>query len=591
MKKFMILAIAAMALLVVSCQKEKDEELPIFTAHADNGGMKTDMVGNFIHWNNTDQVKVFGDFGYAIYGVSPRGNDPTWATLSPIENHGITGFLPYRFVYPASMAEGGTANNVTLFVNYPAERSIGDAPLTYFPMYGESDHRDVAFRNLGGLVKLVMPEIDRQIFRIRISTDEPNNGKYRIGNDYGLEFTGVLTDETKCVTIQAGGRTFAQGDCVYIAMPANEYHHFTIEIIADGQHATKVAPLVDVLPSAITTITLSNFAFEDNNALPVAMLMECAFSNTNAQSIVFHYNYTDVVTDAERIDSHPADPDAIPVYKKIVDNACHVYTPASEVYAPANSSYLFAYATNSWDNPLMQIDFGDGFNTSNVTDMSYMFHFCRNLTSLDVSSFNTSNVTDMTYMFGSCENLTSLDLSSFNTSNVTRMCEMFSASRNLVSLNLSSFNTSNVTDMHSMFWSCSNLTSLDLSSFNTSNVTNMNWMFGYCQNLTSLDLSSFNTSNVTDMGQMFDGCENLTSLDLSSFSSNSLSNFSSAFRNCTALQSIRFSSSFSLSDWCSVWHALEYVGTIRSTTIKCNSQTKDRLMNTGEGSRVVWDLY
>lgn len=100
MKKFMMLAIAAMAFLAVSCQKEKDEELPTFTAHADNGGMKTDMVGNFIHWNNTDQVKVFGDFGYAIYGVSPRGDDPTWATLSPIENHGITGFLPYRLAWP-----------------------------------------------------------------------------------------------------------------------------------------------------------------------------------------------------------------------------------------------------------------------------------------------------------------------------------------------------------------------------------------------------------------------------------------------------------------------------------------------------------
>ena len=563
MKKIILMAIAMMALMAVSCQKEKDEELPIFTAHADNGGMKTDMVGNFIYWNNTDQVKVFGDFGYAIYGVSPRGNDPTWATLSPIENHGITGFLPYRFVYPASMAEGGTANNVTLYVNFPAERSIGDAPLTYFPMYGESDHRDVAFRNLGGLVKLVMPEIDRQIFRIRISTDEPNNGRYRIGNDYGLEFTGVVTDETKCVTIQAGGRTFAQGDCVYIAMPANEYHHFTIEIIADGQHATKVAPLVDVLPSAITTITLSNFAFEDNNALPVAMLMDLAFYNLNAQSIIFHYNYTDAISDAERIDSHPADPDAIPIYKKIVDNVCHVYTPASEVYAPANSSYLFA------QNPLIQIDFGDGFNTSNVTDMSYMFRYCQNLTSLDLSSFNTSNVTNMSWMFGGCENLTSLDLSSFNTSNVT--------------------------DMDNMFFD-SGLASLDLSSFNTANVTNMRNMFIYCRSLTNLDLSSFNTANVADMAQMFMQCERLTSLDLSSFSSNSLTDISAAFHGCSVLQSIKFSNSFSLSNSCFVSGALNYVGTTCITTIKCNSQTKSRLMTTGlgganPGSRVVWDLY
>ena len=32
---------------------------------------------------------------------------------------------------------------------------------------------------------------------------------------------------------------------------------------------------------------------------------------------------------------------------------------------------------------------------SGVTDISYMFAYCRNLTSLDLSNFNTSNVTNM----------------------------------------------------------------------------------------------------------------------------------------------------------------------------------------------------
>ena len=66
-----------------------------------------------------------------------------------------------------------------------------------------------------------------------------------------------------------------------------------------------------------------------------------------------------------------------------------------------------------------------GSNTSNVTDMSYMFEYCSGLTSLDVSSFNTNMVTDMTYMFKGCTSLTSLTLSNFNTSNVTYMDSMF----------------------------------------------------------------------------------------------------------------------------------------------------------------------
>ena len=41
-----------------------------------------------------------------------------------------------------------------------------------------------------------------------------------------------------------------------------------------------------------------------------------------------------------------------------------------------------------------------------------MFYNCASLTSLDVSNFNTSNVTNMSYMFQSCSKLTTLDLSS-----------------------------------------------------------------------------------------------------------------------------------------------------------------------------------
>ena len=65
-----------------------------------------------------------------------------------------------------------------------------------------------------------------------------------------------------------------------------------------------------------------------------------------------------------------------------------------------------------------------GFDTSNVTNMSYMFSSCSGLTSLDVSSFNTTNVINMDSMFHACESLTSLDVSNFDTSNVSNMSMM-----------------------------------------------------------------------------------------------------------------------------------------------------------------------
>ncbi len=174
----------------------------------------------------------------------------------------------------------------------------------------------------------------------------------------------------------------------------------------------------------------------------------------------------------------------------------------------------------------------------NVTDMSYMFYNCSNLTSLDVSGFDTSKVTDMYEMFSHCSKLTSLDVSKFNTSKVTDMLGMFSYCSKLTSLDVSKFNTSKVTTMSGMFYNCGNLTSLDVSGFDTSKVTSMSSMFDNCSNLTSLDVSGFDTSKVTDMSEMFSYCSKLTSLDVSKFNTSNVTTMSSMFYYCSKLTSL-----------------------------------------------------
>ena len=206
------------------------------------------------------------------------------------------------------------------------------------------------------------------------------------------------------------------------------------------------------------------------------------------------------------------------------------------IFAPYNSSYIFSNFKN-----LVQINFNNNFNTSNVTNMNQMFYGCSSLTSLDLSNFNASKVTTMRYMFNTCSSLTNLDLSNFNTSKVTDMARMFYYCLSLTSLDLSSFNTSKVTDMERMFNNCSSLTSLDLSNFNTSNVTNMSWVFSDCSSLISLDLSGFNTSQLTSMADMFYKCSSLTSLDLSSFNTSKVTNMSSMFYYCSSLTSLDLS--------------------------------------------------
>lgn len=77
----------------------------------------------------------------------------------------------------------------------------------------------------------------------------------------------------------------------------------------------------------------------------------------------------------------------------------------------------------------------------NVKDTYKWFYSCANITEIDLSEFETSSVTDMSYMFSLCSSLTGLDLSGFDTSNVTNMSHMI--------------------------WGCSSLSSLDITGFDT----------------------------------------------------------------------------------------------------------------------------
>ena len=112
-------------------------------------------------------------------------------------------------------------------------------------------------------------------------------------------------------------------------------------------------------------------------------------------------------------------------------------------------------------------------NTSEVTNMAYMFMLCTSLTSLDVSHFNTSKVTDMNSMFCNCSSLTSLDLSSFNTSKVTKMGWMFSNCSNLRTIYVGSgWSTAAVTSSNDMFRDCTNLVGGQGTTYNESNPWN-----------------------------------------------------------------------------------------------------------------------
>ena len=170
--------------------------------------------------------------------------------------------------------------------------------------------------------------------------------------------------------------------------------------------------------------------------------------------------------------------------------------------------------------------YAPNIDTSNVTNMEYMFNSCSKLTTVPL--FNTSNVTDMDRMFISCSSLTSVPL--FDTSNVTSMNQMFKGCSKLTTV--PQFDTSKVTSMNYMFQSCSKLESLPL--LDTSKVTNMGYMFSSCSNLTIVP--QFNTSNVDNMSNMFSSCSKLTTIPL--LDTSKVVNMSYMFQSCSKLESL-----------------------------------------------------
>ena len=118
---------------------------------------------------------------------------------------------------------------------------------------------------------------------------------------------------------------------------------------------------------------------------------------------------------------------------------------------------------------------------------SRLFYNYKGVSVNDLISYNdTSNVTDMSFMFYGCSNL--ITIPQLDTSNVTNMDQMFYSCTNL--LNTLKLDTIKVTNMYRMFYQCKKLTTIDITYLNAQNKTS--FLYG-CFSLTKLIIRNMST--------------------------------------------------------------------------------------------------
>lgn len=156
---------------------------------------------------------------------------------------------------------------------------------------------------------------------------------------------------------------------------------------------------------------------------------------------------------AVNIDDEDSDYE-IKLWLDSTDKTAYYYAEPEKVYLNKDSSWMFTYGWGEEKTKnIIGVDLS-GFDTSQVTNMSYMFGYSYNLTELDLSSFDTSNTKTINSMF----EIASYDMAKdklekiyvsndFNTSKMTSYSRVFGNRKKLRGGNGSFLTDPNTADL------------------------------------------------------------------------------------------------------------------------------------------------
>ena len=285
MKKRILIALAIIALPLLSCTKEarvapeeKPEALPaessgsaetvIFAASTETS-TKTVLsedgdvyhvlwsAGDVINVNGTNMTLMSEDqpdgFGPGCDKGYFQGNKPSANYTSP----------KYKAIYPASLRD--RYGNFVL----PTEQSYLAGGVSGFPMYATNDEGSFSFKNLCGLICISLKG-EKSISSISLvdkaGSPKPMSGNFTVTENAAVISGGSNGTALICGTpVELNTSTFTP---FFITVPAGTYGALQILIEAsDGSICTKTSKNpITVERSKIKPIELSNLVFKDETA-------------------------------------------------------------------------------------------------------------------------------------------------------------------------------------------------------------------------------------------------------------------------------------------------------------------------------------
>lgn len=279
-----VLAIAAMAMAMTSCNKEEAlNQGDILVSVEENeitNGAKTHLDGDNLYWDNNDQLRIYDRSNNgAIYAANPNTH-PT----------------SFRFIQHVNAARPFDRDNAPLYAAYPSEDAYcnGAIRLPYlettengelkdFPMYGTGTFEHFSFKNVCGVLRLMLTG-DATIDSITITTDKKVNGHFSIVNATeptdvdNLSTSYSANNGTKTVALHIANPIQLNGDLKEVNMyiPATSYNVFNITFYAGNRTYT--------LRNGNNPITIHRTHYTTlNRALNAADFQETVYGSTNAK--------------------------------------------------------------------------------------------------------------------------------------------------------------------------------------------------------------------------------------------------------------------------------------------------------------------